>query len=142
MELISTERTWMASISWDYPRDRMLTLQRRSQASEVAAPIDRGLSLENLRFRYALTGDQPSWRPLRAFDDGAKVYIQFPTGIAQGELPPLFVIGAQGDGQLVNYRFRSPYYIVDRLFGAAELRLGGEEDEVVRIERTDGVRRE
>jgi type IV secretory pathway VirB10-like protein len=26
-------------------------------------------------------------------------------GIAQGELPPLFVIGAQGDGQLVNYRF-------------------------------------
>lgn len=42
-----------------------------------------------------------------------------------GELSPLFVIGAQGDGQLVNYRFRPPYYIVDRLFGAAELRLGG-----------------
>ena len=142
MELISTERTWMASVSWDYPRDRMLALQRRSQAAEVAAPIDRGLSLENLRFRYALTGDQPSWRPLRAFDDGGKVYIQFPAGIAQGELPPLFVIGPQGDGQLVNYRFRSPYYIVDRLFGAAELRLGGEEGEVVRIERTDGVRRE
>jgi len=142
MELISTERTWMASVSWDYPRDRMLALQRRSQAAEVAAPIDRGLSLESLRFRYALSGDQPSWRPLRAFDDGGKVYIQFPTGIAQGELPPLFVIGPQGGGQLVNYRFRSPYYIVDRLFGAAELRLGGEEGEVVRIERTDGVRRE
>ncbi|WP_300526011.1 P-type conjugative transfer protein TrbG [Alcanivorax sp.] len=142
MELISTEKTWMASVSWDYPRDRMLALQRRSQAAEVVAPIDRGLSLENLRFRYALSGDQPSWRPLRAFDDGGKVYIQFPAGIAQGELPPLLVIGAQGDGQLVNYRFRSPYYIVDRLFGAAELRLGGEEGEVVRIERTDGVRRE
>jgi len=142
MELISTEKTWMASVSWDYPRDRMLALQHRSQAAEVATPIERGLSLENLRFRYALSGDQPSWRPLRAFDDGSKVYIQFPVGIAQGELPPLFVIGSQGDGQLVNYRFRSPYYIVDRLFGAAELRLGGEEGEVVRIERTDGVRRE
>ncbi|WP_304308658.1 TrbG/VirB9 family P-type conjugative transfer protein, partial [Pseudacidovorax intermedius] len=74
-----------------------------------------------------------------------KVYIQFPAGIAQGELPPLFVIGARGDGQLVNYRFRSPYYIVDRLFGAAELRLGGGKDqksgEVVRIERTDGIAR-
>lgn len=142
MELISTERTWMASVSWDYPRDRMLALQRRTQAAEVVAPIDQGLSLENLRFRYSLSGDQPSWRPLRAFDDGGKVYIQFPAGIAQGELPPLFVIGPQGNGQLVNYRFRSPYYIVDRLFGAAELRLGGEEGEVVRIERTDGVRRE
>ena len=74
------------------------------------------------------------------FDDGEKVYIQFPQGIAQGELPPLFVIGAQGDGQLVNYRFRAPYYIVDRLFGAAELRLGGDMGEVVRIERTDGKR--
>ncbi|HCR1727050.1 TPA: TrbG/VirB9 family P-type conjugative transfer protein, partial [Pseudomonas aeruginosa] len=78
---------------------------------------------------------------LRAFDDGEKVYIQFPAGIAQGELPPLFVIGAQGDGQLVNYRFRAPYYVVDRLFGAAELRLGGDGGDVVRIERTDGVAR-
>lgn len=64
----------------------------------------------------------------------------FPPGIAQGELPPLFVIDAQGDGQLVNYRFRSPYYIVDRLFGAAELRLGADKGDVVRIERTDGQR--
>lgn len=142
MELISTEKTWMASVSWEYPRDRMLALRKQSRAAEVAAPIEQGLSLERLRFRYALSGDRPSWRPLRAFDDGGKVYIQFPAGIAQGELPPLFVIGSQGDGQLVNYRFRSPYYIVDRLFGAAELRLGGEEGEVVRIERTDGVRRE
>jgi len=68
-----------------------------------------------------------------------RVYIQVPAGIAQGELPPLFVIGAQGDGQLVNYRYRAPYFIVDRLFGAAELRLGGEKAEVVRIERTDGL---
>jgi len=142
MELISTERTWMASVSWDYPRDRMLALQRRTQAAEVAAPIDQGLALESLRFRYSISGSEPAWQPLRAFDDGSKVYIQFPAGIAQGELPPLFVIGPQGDGQLVNYRFRSPYYIVDRLFGAAELRLGGEEGEVVRIERTDEVRRE
>ena len=28
LELTSTERAWMASVSWDYPRDRMLALQR------------------------------------------------------------------------------------------------------------------
>jgi len=141
LELTSTERAWMASVSWDYPRDRMLALQRQAQAANAAAPVDAGLSLERIRFRYAISGGKPSWKPLRAFDDGEKVYIQFPAGIAQGELPPLFVIGAQGDGQLVNYRFRSPYYIVDRLFGAAELRLGGDKGDVVRIERTDGVAR-
>jgi len=114
---------------------------RQAQATNAAAPIDTGLSLQNLRFRYAISGSNPPWKPLRAFDDGEKVYIQFPAGIAQGELPPLFVIGAQGDGQLVNYRFRLPYYIVDRLFGAAELRLGADKGDIVRIERTDGTRR-
>lgn len=145
LELTSTEKTWMASVSWEYPKDKMLALQRQGKAASAAAPVDTGLSLEKIRFRYAVTGSNPPWKPLRAFDDGEKVYIQFPPGIAQGELPPLFVIGAQGDGQLVNYRFRSPYYIVDRLFGAAELRLGGGKGsgggDVVRIERTDGTRR-
>ena len=140
IELTSTEKTWMASVSWDYPKDRMLALQRQAQAASAATPVDVGLSLEKIRFRYAISGSNPPWKPLRAFDDGEKVYIQFPGGIAQGELPPLFVIGAQGDGQLVNYRFRSPYYIVDRLFGAAELRLGADKGDVVRIERTDGRR--
>ena len=141
IELTSTEQAWMASVSWDYPRDRMLALQRRATAAQAAAPVDAGLALEQLRFRYAISGSNPPWKPLRAFDDGKKVYIQFPAGIAQGELPPLFVIGPQGDGQLVNYRFRSPYFIVDRLFGAAELRLGAAKGDVVRIERTDGVAR-
>lgn len=141
LELTSTEKAWMASVSWDYPKDRMLALQRQSQAAQTAAPVDTGLALEKIRFRYAISGSNPPWKPRRAFDDGEKVYIQFPPGIAQGELPPLFVIGAQGDGQLVNYRFRSPYYIVDRLFGAAELRLGRDGGDVVRIERTDGVAR-
>ncbi len=145
LELTSTDKTWMASVSWEYPKDRMLALQRQAQAASAATPVDTGLSLEKIRFRYAVSGSNPPWKPLRAFDDGEKVYIQFPPGIAQGELPPLFVIGVQGDGQLVNYRFRSPYYIVDRLFGAAELRLGGGKGsaggDVVRIERTDGTRR-
>ncbi|MDO8771227.1 MAG: P-type conjugative transfer protein TrbG [Burkholderiaceae bacterium] len=139
LELSSTPQAWMASVSWDYPKDRMLALQKQAQQAQAAAPVDSGLSLEQIKFRYAITGDSPPWKPLRAFDDGQRVYIQFPGGIAQGELPPLFVIGPQGDGQLVNYRFRSPYYVVDRLFGAAELRLGADKAQVVRIERIDGV---
>jgi type IV secretion system protein VirB9 len=139
LELSSTPHAWMASASWDYPKDRMLALQKQAQQAQAVAPVDSGLSLEQIRFRYAITGDRPPWKPLRAFDDGERVYIQFPAGIAQGELPPLFVIGPQGDGQLVNYRFRSPYYVVDRLFAAAELRLGADKAAVVRIERTDGA---
>ena len=50
-------------------------------------------------FRYRIEGDTPPWRPLRAFDDGRQVFIEFPTGIGQGEMPPLWVIGAEGDGR-------------------------------------------
>lgn len=42
-------------------------------------------------------------------------------------------IGANG---LVNYRVRRNYYIVDRLLAAAELRLGADPQQVVRISRT------
>ena len=78
-------------------------------------------------------------RPVRAFDDGSKVYIEFPGRIDQGETPPLFVVGPTGDNELVNYRVRRNYYIVDRLFAAAELRLGQDPQQVVRISRDDGV---
>ncbi|MEK6419344.1 MAG: P-type conjugative transfer protein TrbG [Burkholderia gladioli] len=139
LELTSTAKAWMASVSWEYPKDQMLALQAQGQAADAQAPVAEGLSLDRLHFRYAITGDSPPWKPVRAFDDGQHVYIQFPVGIAQGELPPLFVVGPDGKGELVNYRFHAPYDIVDRLFGAAELRLGGDKAAVVRIERTDGI---
>jgi len=40
-----------------------------------------------------IEGDNPPWRPVNAYDDGRKVYIEFSPGIGQGEMPPLFVIG-------------------------------------------------
>ena len=138
LELRSTPATYMASVSWLYPQDQLIALRRQNAAAASAAPIDVGVDVSKLRFRYEITGDNPPWRPLSAFDDGSKVYIEMPRGLAQGEAPPLFVIGPQGDGQLVNYRVRQNYYIVDRLFGAAELRLGGDHQQTVRISRTDG----
>jgi P-type conjugative transfer protein TrbG len=138
LELRSTSATYMASVSWQYPQDQLIALRRQNVAATTAAPIDAGIDVSKLRFRYQITGDNPSWRPLSAFDDGSKVYIEMPRGLAQGEAPPLFVIGPEGDGQLVNYRVRQNYYIVDRLFAAAELRLGGEHQQTVRISRTDG----
>ena len=141
LELRSTEKTYMASVSWQYPEDQLIALRQQNQTAEAAAPIASGVDLAAINFRYAIEGDNPAWRPLRAFDDGQKVYIEFPSGIRQGEMPPLFVIGPAGGSELVNYRVRDNYYIVDRLFGAAELRLGDKDSERrVRIVRTDGVR--
>lgn len=64
-----------------------------------------------------------NWRPLAAFDDGRQVFIEMPEKIRTMEAPPLFVIG-DGGPELVNYRVAGKYYVVDRLFTKAELRLG------------------
>ncbi|MFT8731581.1 MAG: P-type conjugative transfer protein TrbG [Acetobacter fabarum] len=141
-ELRATPATYMASVSWDYPEDDLIALRLQDSDAEEATPVDVGLKLDALNFRYAIQpvkGGTPPWLPCRVFDDGHKVYIAFPSGIGQGELPPLFVLGADGGPELVNYRVRQNWMIVDRLFAAAELRLGDRNAEQrVRIVRTDG----
>jgi len=143
LELRSSDKTYMASLSWTYPASDLLALKGQQAAASIAANAiaDPGVNLEHLHFRYRLDGDAP-WKPLQVFDDGAKVYIRFPSGLAQGEAPPLFVAGPDGKPALVNYRVRGTTYIVDRLFAAAELRLGANPQRVVRIIRTDAVWRE
>ena len=79
--------------------------------------------------------------PLPDGDGYASLLAELKERIAQGELPPLWVIGHEGGAELVNYRVRGRYMIVDRLFAAAELRLGGEHQKMVRIVRTDGAER-
>lgn len=138
LELRSDTKTYMAAVSWIYPEDQLVALRQQNAAADAAAPVATGVDINALNFRYRIEGDTPPWRPVRTFDDGQKVFIEFPSGIAQGEMPPLWVIGAEGDGQLVNYRVQGSHMIVDRLFAAAELRFGGEHQQIVRIVRTDG----
>ncbi|MER9615543.1 P-type conjugative transfer protein TrbG [Mesorhizobium sp. M0207] len=142
MELRSTPSTYMASVSWQYAQDQLIALRRQNQQAEAAQPVSTGIDLSRVNFRYEVTGDRAPWRPLRAFDDGKQAFIEFPRGIGQGEMPPLFVVGPEGDtSELVNYRVRGNYMIVDRLFAAAELRFGaGKKQQRVRISRSDGVR--
>ena len=140
MELRSTSSTYMASVSWQYPQDQLIALRRQNAQAEAAQPVSTGIDLSRVNFRYEVTGDRAPWRPLRAFDDGKQVFIEFPRGIGQGEMPPLFVVGPEGaTSELVNYRVRGNYMVVDRLFAAAELRFGaGRNQKRVRISRTDG----
>jgi type IV secretion system protein TrbG len=137
LQLDSTASTAMAVVSWTYPQDAIAAAKRRLEDSREA--VEQKVDLENVKFRYAISGDNPPWKPVRAFDDTNKVYIEFPRRIDQGEAPPLFVVGPEGNSELVNYRVKGNYYVVDRLFAAAELRLGQKSQQVVRISRTDTV---
>jgi type IV secretion system protein VirB9 len=136
LALTSSAEAAMAALSWTYPHDDLIAIQGARTAAEAAAPVAAGLDATSLNFAYAIDGDRPAWRPLRAFDDGRRTYIEFPASLALGEAPPLFLVESDGKLGLVNYRVRGRFYVVDRLFGAAELRLGaGKQQQVVRITR-------
>jgi type IV secretion system protein VirB9 len=133
--LQSASRSAMTAIAWTYAQDELLALRRAQEAAAAAAPIAEGIAVDRLNFNYRIDGPAAPWRPIRAFDDGSQTFIEFPLSIAAGEIPPLFVIGASGKAELVNYRLKGRYYVVDRLFGAAELRIGEKRQTVVRIVR-------
>ncbi|WP_346913134.1 P-type conjugative transfer protein TrbG [uncultured Roseibium sp.] len=131
IELRSRDDPYMPAVAWAYPQP---------PASQGAAPSTPVIPAASVRhYRYGLQGDSPPWRPVSVFDDGRRVYIVFPAGIVQGEMPPLFVLGSDGEPEIVNSRIYRNILIVDRIFAAAELRLGsGDRQQIVRIVRTDG----
>lgn len=135
LEMLSSARTAMASLAWRYPEDELIALKQAAAVKEAAVPVAAGVQIDALNFNYEITGDRPEWRPLRAFDDGRRLYIEFPSDRVRTELPPLFATGPAGRPELVNYRLSGRYYVVDRLLHAFELRLGQDKQQVVRIFR-------
>jgi len=80
IEARPTRETYMAAVSWRYPQDEFVAPRRQNAEAETRANVTAasGIDVSSLRFRYRISGDSPPWRPVQAFDDGRKVYVQFP----------------------------------------------------------------
>lgn len=148
LELHSYKESYMASVSWNYPRDLVEEYAAKSRQAEKKRAmngeggVDIGASVDELNFDYRFVfeekGDLPRWMPRRVFDNGNKTFIQFPDGLKEGEAPALFVLSNKGEAQIANYRSKGDYYVVDRLFDVAELRMGKGDGVSVGIERRQG----
>ncbi len=138
IELTSYKKTYMAAISWHYPQEEMIAqlvaIQKTRERERDT--IATNIQLDDVNFDYTITGKtNPRWKPVRVFDDGRKTFIQFPAALRTSEAPALFIRSAEGKTQLVNYRVKGNYYIVDRLFDLAELRVGEKTPIIIRIMR-------
>jgi type IV secretion system protein VirB9 len=132
LELRATGPAYAASVSWRYPAGELVAVRGRDAAPAVPpAPPAPDLDLARLNFGWRIEGRAP-WRPIRVFDDGRRVVLDFP-----GETtPPLFERGADGALAPLDYRASGRRVVVDRLFGSGELRLGtGRRVAVVRLTR-------
>lgn len=136
IELRATPSTYMAAVSWNYPADELIALRAAETERQRAAPIAGGIDLPSLNFGYRIGGDKVAWRPLRAFDDGRQLFVEFGPAVATDEMPPFFAVGEKGTAELLNYRVHGRFLIVDRLVERGELRLGaGKTAKRVRIVR-------
>ncbi len=139
LELHSFEDTYVAAVRWRYPQDEVSQLETAAarEDSLARATTATNVNLDTLNFAYRISVEKgnPSWVPVQVFDDNRKTFIRFPSTMLNREAPALFVVSSASDVQIVNYRVKNDYYVVDRLFDRAELRVGQQDQEIVRIVR-------
>jgi P-type conjugative transfer protein TrbG len=150
IKLVSQRDDWMPKVSFEYPDEAMAHWSgHRAQAERLreTAEASAGESSARLDFGYRLSGDRPSWRPIRVYANGAKTYIQFPPDVAHGDLPALVALADDPsflglatlftgpNQQMVNYRLVGDRFEVDKVLNHAAL-ISGVGDAQVSVEIT------
>lgn len=129
-----------SAVTWTHPQPLPNSGIKTTKAPlAINGPLGRTADIETLNQNYRIKAgwSRPPWTPISVSDDGRQTFITFPESLGSTEAPPLFVIADNGEAQLVNWRKQGNVYVVDRLFQKAELRLGGANPRVVKIERKE-----
>lgn len=129
----TTSDTYARNINFWYPEEMQeywnnlnTKTQQKENTSQFINSSSDNLSVFNLNFNYRLgynTYHAPFFLPKRVFDDGTHTYIEFANALASRDMPVLFIQDNK-TRELVNYRYKKPYFIVDKIFQKAILVLG------------------
>ena len=79
-----------------------------------------------------LNSSKVDWAPEAVFDDGNKTYIRMPFRFSE---TPAFYISLDRKETLTNFRVKGRYYVVDRLFDKAYLKIGAKRVVLVRKDK-------
>lgn len=109
---------------------------------QMPQPVERENEALNLKsiaewnFNYRIKGKKETgFYPKQVFDDGKKVYIHMPEGIEFSEIPVFFALGPGGNREVVNYRYKNGFFVIDRLIksGVLLLNTNGKEEKITII---------
>jgi len=95
------------------------------QANQRAAGTEQRSSSVAPDFGFVISGANPPWKPLRAYREGDRTYIQFPPGAIVAR--PRLVVLAPGGGRTGDYRTVGDSYVIDQRIEDALL-IGAEPD--------------
>lgn len=133
-----------AAVAWDAgaPAAEATAVSSPMALAEVRVPDPVVMPDGPLDGRYRIEpqGRRARWTPTAVFNDGVRTYITLDPDVQVDEAPVLFIVTADGETQMVNYRQVGGLFVVDRVFDQAELRLGDRRPQIVRIRRISGGR--
>ncbi len=142
LRLVSTQTDKPTrNVHFCYPEDNKTASLEEASIEEQSSgiPIDQVVHNHYRITTGGLFSRRPAWQPVRVFDDGVHTYIQFPNHISQHDLPALFILN-NGQKECINYRFKAPFIIVDKIFDKATLvtGVGGSQQVVILTNLSDG----
>lgn len=132
-QIIANSSDWYnPMVRWSYGIEEKMANQLQQKKDEQIYTDKLSISRpEDLNFKYEIKGNA-KWKPIMVFStmDGQKTYIQFDR--MSKSLPILFIKEAdKKELSLVNYKVKDKYFIIDKVFEEAQLRLS--DNEVVTI---------
>jgi type IV secretion system protein TrbG len=125
IRVTSMHPTAMVAVRWKHP----------TYAKPMPKLLNSGLYYTD--YDVEIMAGHPEWVPEVVWDTGldGHTLIKLPPRSGVTDIPALYVLTADGKGHVTNWEKRGDWYVVPRLFTRAELRLGHEGAEVVRISR-------
>ncbi len=133
LKLVSTtDGKYVRDVRFWYPEKMQSDLQQQYNIEKQVQNANENIiaqlpvvDVSQLNFNYKLSveGSRPVWMPKQVFDDGVHTYIQLMPNATAGDLPALFVQNG-ASSEIVNYRYKAPYFVVDKIFSKAILMTG------------------
>ena len=123
--LYSAREWFNPLINFRYPKDEMAMAIHKENTEEEVYVTDVTALNERYNIKDNRLFKKVEFTPTQVFDDGVKTYFIMPEKLQ--EMPVFYIIDSEDQKeslQLVNYRTKGRYIIIDRLFNEGKLVLG------------------
>lgn len=108
------------AVRFRFPDDEASARLLAEAKERAANPNLKDLNIANANSDYGYKGSSAN-KPVAVFDDGTKTWFRF-----EGETPAIYIVDADRNESLVNFRTEGPYVVVDKVSPQWTLRNGQE----------------
>ena len=111
-------REQLYAVRFRFPEDEAGGRLLAEARERAAYPNLKGFKVANANNDYGYKGASEN-KPVAVFDDGTKTWFRF-----EGETPAIYIVDAERNESLVNFRTEGPYVVVDKVSPQWTLRNG------------------